>query len=92
MPDYIEREALQENFIEHMQNDRMACPIIKTLEVLEIIENQPTADVVPVVRCKDCIWSYKNTFNGRFGCHCLNIYVNENDYCCYGKRKENNAK
>ena len=53
--EYIEREALQEIFENRMQDNNIMCPVIKVLDVIEIIEKQPTADVEEVVRCKDCV-------------------------------------
>ena len=49
-------------------------------EVLGILSGQPTADVVEVVRCKDCKWR-----NGvMLKC---NTY-SDNDYCGHGERAE----
>lgn len=47
--EYIEREALQEIFENRMQDNNIICPVIKVLEVIEIIEKQPTANVAPVL-------------------------------------------
>ena len=59
-------------------------------EAMEIIKTMPNADVVPVVRCKDC--RYNNTN------HCPAYVDNPNgddyqllegySYCSYGERKE----
>ena len=48
--------------------------------ILELI-NAPTADVVEVVRCKDCKYRKKNTF-------CLHNmrYEDDNGFCSYGER------
>ena len=60
-------------------------------DVKTMIDIQPTADVVEVVRCKDC----KNAFVGRNGrLICDLIYptwdwVEPTDYCCHGERSEN---
>ena len=46
-----------------------------------------SADVVEVVRCKDCKWwkEYHCTnINGAFG-----VVENENWFCCSGERKDN---
>lgn len=48
---------------------------------IKIIQNSPTVDAVPVVRCKDCVfWD-----NG--DCYRLELSRPE-DFCSYGKRKE----
>ena len=54
------------------------------------IDKAPTVDAVPVVRCKDCIYSYEEfgfiycTF-GPYG----DCAVPSQFYCAEGKRKEN---
>lgn len=49
------------------------------------IEAQPTADVVEVVRCKDC--KYHAEFSSK--CNKLNLTpMWPNDYCSYGERAE----
>lgn len=59
------------------------------LNVLRMIENEPTADVVEIVRCKDCKHSYFvkscSKYECRKGCGTLKY---ANDYCSYGERKE----
>ena len=70
------------------------CQLGGLMDVAEFIDDQPTIDAVPVVRCKDCV-------NGTF---CLNSqgaeYVDcmlddysvrkPDDFCSYGERKEGN--
>lgn len=54
-----------------------------------IINEQPAADVVEVVRCKDCKHSYFvkacSKYECRKGCGTLKY---SNDFCSYGERKE----
>lgn len=53
---------------------------------IEIIEKAPTADVVEVVRCKDCPWFVPYTsvvdFDGR--CRILQIETDETEFCSIG--------
>ena len=57
----------------------------------EAIEEAPTADVVEVVRCRDCEYSYTDKYD-RLMCHIRNGSYNEecapNDFCSYGERRE----
>ena len=63
-----------------------------------LIDEQPTIDAVPVVRCRECVHSsMPSGFTQRYGeagtlsCHfgpCNRRNVNENDFCSYGQRKE----
>ena len=59
------------------------------LYVLNKLDAAPTVDAVPVVRCKDCIYSYNEfgfiycTF-GPYG----DCKVPSQFYCAEGKRKE----
>ncbi len=54
-----------------------------------ILEQQPTADVVEVVRCKDCKYGHQYT-NDKVHCSLGNdMYAyRPNDYCSYGERRE----
>lgn len=55
-----------------------------------VIDNLPTIDAVPVVRCKDCKYF-------EFGDYCAedkmeHSHCRENDFCSYGERRENDEK
>ena len=60
-----------------------------------LIQNAPTADVVEVVRCKDCKYLYCfSAIDRQFYCkhfpkglQGINI-VEENPFCSYGERKD----
>ncbi|MBR2653738.1 MAG: hypothetical protein IKD59_04205 [Lachnospiraceae bacterium] len=51
------------------------------------INNQPTVDAVPVIRCKDCKY-WEGDDDDTF-CSELGIFgTDQNSYCSYAKRKE----
>lgn len=57
------------------------------------IDDAPTIDAVPVVRCKDCKWSHHDLDtedNLVFMCEMWDEYpmANEDGYCHKGRRKE----
>lgn len=64
------------------------------LEVLRRVERNTAADVVEVVRCKDCGWSRMIVVNGKpeYYCQCWNpgngIHVDARGFCVWGERKE----
>ena len=66
--------------------------VYDTNAVLESIDEQPTVDAVPVVRCKDCKY-IAEAFDGSPCCKRLwrtaIPYVKEDDFCSYGERKTN---
>ncbi len=81
--EYIEREALLKRLCD---ND----PANMEDYYYNAIKEAPAADVVEVVRCKDC----KKYFRviGRddrevWGCRHIGITVKQNDFCSYGERK-----
>ena len=94
MKEYIERESLQDEIRglsmsitglrcgkgvlnEYMKQYRES--------VLRIVDEQPTADVIEAVRCKDCAVPH----NRWTGCPKLNGLVTPPDfYCSYGERKK----
>ena len=73
MAEYIEREAL----LEKMKNWH------EKISLVTCVNSIPSADVVPVVRCKDCTeWD-------EISSECSHWYgFRENDFCSYGERKD----
>ena len=91
MAEYIEREALLANFGEepevwydedHEIQARNDWHMYKNM-----VEAQPVADVVKVVRCKDCVIAEPSVFgdNWRF---CINNdqHHQEDHFCGYGTK------
>ena len=60
------------------------------VKVLEWIDKTPTIDAVPVVRCKDCKYRFKNNGHSRDGCPIIdaNIWMDGDDFCSHGERKD----
>lgn len=53
-----------------------------------LLDAIPTADVVEVVRCKDCVYWEQET-ERRGNCNrALEITAYASDFCSYGKRRE----
>lgn len=59
------------------------------IELANRIETLPTADVAPVVRCKDCKHSWDD-IGGLCCSHgvCVDLTVPDDFYCAYGEKKE----
>ena len=55
-----------------------------------LIDEQPTIDAVPVVRCRECIYC---SWHGDDLVHCDNFErdMMPDDYCSVGERKEANT-
>lgn len=47
-------------------------------------------DIVPIVRCKDCIWRGREECAMFYRCECgeQHTWETDNDFCSYGERKE----
>lgn len=52
-----------------------------------VLDPVPTADVVEVVRCKDCKWRY-STSDCIHWLPCMDIIYNHDFYCGYGERAD----
>lgn len=102
MSRYIDIEPLMtpDNMVEEREDtgiDELPYKIRYGLDI-NVIRNAPTADVVEVVRCKDCKYLYcLSAIDRRFYCRHyphglegINI-IEDNPYCSYGERKENNG-
>ena len=60
-------------------------------EVARYIEECPTVDAVPVVRCWECIHNYANMIPGGEGCaKCVELPITPDFYCKNGERKGGN--
>ena len=59
--------------------------IFKDMELMQFIKDFPTADVVEMVRSKDCKYRIKNAFGLGIICDKIGTYMpTENDYYSYG--------
>ena len=95
MAEYIEREALIAEIDDRISYIGFASPyqddIILMLEgmarVRDIVEDFHAADVVEVVRCKDCK-HYRNTDCG-YMCGFWEDWLptEDDDFCSYGERR-----
>lgn len=57
---------------------------------LTMVEYAPTIDAVPVVRCKDCKWLYKNQ---HLDVYCIHPHgmgygIGDDWYCHHGERRD----
>ena len=78
--EYIEREAL----VKRLKKEECDC------EWLWAILDIPTADVAPIVRCKDCKYRKTEDCAMFYECNCgeEHTWENDNDFCSYGERKD----
>ena len=83
MSRYIDADAL----IKDIENDCPEVVYYTKRDAIDCIQSQPTADVVEVVRCKDCMYWTGKDYDG---CCIKNGLATRyaNDYCSYGERRE----
>ena len=82
MNGYISRQTAIEALIER----DASCGI----DSAEVIKELPAADVIEVVRCRNCVWMMIKGDGLTHWYHCLREMkgVNLSDYCSRGKKKE----
>ena len=91
MPRYIDAEALTAEFKRLTLGENSLIERVFADGVYAVIETFPTADVVEVVRCKDCKYLERTDCFGE--CSLFNDRgeprgeMLPNDYCSYGKRR-----
>ena len=61
--------------------------IIGKKDVINLIINLPAADVVEVVRCRDCKYHEDTHVTGFEHCRLYGLTMRFNDFCSYGERK-----
>lgn len=66
--------------------------IVEAESIGDLLNGRYTVSTKPVIRCKDCKWSYLYyAVNGKWYCHCLETGAagrTEDDYCSYAEREE----
>ena len=84
---YIDKEKLKNALPHKTPYDRYGNGFNDCLErVHDAIDNVPDADVVEVVRCKDCkYWKHEEDVD--LTCDEFCGYRASNDFCSYGERK-----
>ena len=83
MSEYIEREAAIENAISQMHVSK------SELCMRERLMNIPTADVRPVVLCRDCkFWFNAPAADGFNSCERDALIRHENFFCAAGEKRE----
>lgn len=97
MPEYINKENLISAIVNTVSaatettHDFLVGSAYRQNEIIDIVKEQPAADVVEVVRCKNCelFKPYSDPLKGFYGeCMVRESDIGENDFCSYGKRKE----
>ena len=78
MSDYINREMAADCIV-------LECDDVTLEQARQAIKDCPSADVVKVVRCKDCIHYDEHN---RWQCDRFGQSVNADDYCSYGERED----
>ena len=90
--EYIEREALLCMVQPDDPGDEMAVITIATAKKLirSLAHCCPAADVVPAVRCQDCVYARPlKDMSYDYLCRYWNGHsCNQNQFCSQGKRKE----
>lgn len=60
-------------------------------DIQDFLDDIPTVDAVPVVRCKDCKYAYINSYSAASGnalCSASANVTQQDDFCSYGERKD----
>ena len=100
MARYIDADKLIDKLEDLQFNAPVMTPVMKIYNVIELVEDQPTADVAEVVRCKDCVDYIPNADldheqlpnNLEADGYCDNWlkYTNETNFCSDGERRTDN--
>lgn len=88
----IDADALQKaipdveaDFFENCGN----CKMLSKEDVLEIVDEQPTVDAVPVIRCKDCRFGHVYKTGEMYCVHPDGIMrITPDVFCSYAERKD----
>lgn len=87
MAEYIEKQVALDAILSEPPEAHYPSWYAERIKVL------PAADVVPVVRCKDCKYA-QNDYDGfstTVGCNMLKCATGWHSFCSYGERKDGGA-
>jgi hypothetical protein len=84
----IEKEiASMQSVLDEHPEDKDAVAYFAFEKIIERLKIAPTADVVEVVRCKDCKYAKPMSFKGYFMCKRHHKYCRKaDDFCSYGTK------
>ena len=86
---YIDRDLLlndiDESVVFTVRNAETSPELRGARKIIDRIKNAPTADVVEVVRCKDCK-NYVTRENAPNFCMKRRTWISETDFCSYGAK------
>lgn len=96
MPRYIDADALTDDLISYAEANKGTYHAEGFKNAVTVVEDQPSADVVEIVRCKDC--QYWKTETEPIGIECEpgedahycdmdGMITRTADFCSYGERK-----
>ena len=87
MSRYIDVELLKNKILEDMAKaEREGRDCNGYTDALFHLKTIPSADVVEVVRCRDCKFRFKLTENEYRCTRGIPFYITCNDFCSYGER------
>ena len=84
--EYIEREAVKRELLSWAVSINHPEYLMRD-DALHIIDSIPAADVVKVVRCKECKCHEDTSVTGFVRCCLYGLIMRYNDFCSYGKRE-----
>ena len=80
----IDADVMRKDWLENGENEY----VYDTNCILESIDEQPTIDAVPAIRCKDCKYAYFISRNLMYECGRLeDRLMFSDDFCSYGERR-----
>lgn len=85
---YIDVEPLEDKLKEHIRKTESELMLGALSTFLRLLDITPTADVVPVTRCKDCRWWTKQEKSIQGRCALTGTYPTGGWYCGNGERRD----
>lgn len=87
MGKYIEADLLITEFRDKCRGECACCMLDEKGDCRLLLES-PSADVVEVVRCRDCVmWDDSFVLNGKRQCLNIGVCTDGNFYCGWGSKK-----
>lgn len=94
MAELIDRNEILKVLTHRVKGNEENHIILGTNNTLSLVEEWvrsiQTVDAVPVVRCKDCKYWFKNNGHDKSNCPIVDphIWIDDDGFCSYGERKK----
>lgn len=85
---FIKADELKNDICDMSVSSDEVLNTLYKLEVIDVIDSQPTVDAVEVVRCENCKWFGEEDEDGHCWCNFNDISTLKHSFCYFGEKRD----